>query len=289
MTKVDAEAYWRGIRYFDRRPADIGQKGHPTHLFLHGLAGSLDQWKLVIRQMDESIPVLALDIPGFGAGASTADAQFTIDDAVGKLVDFCEHEEVRNCVLVSHSIGCVIAGRLAAEMPAVFTRVILVSGALDSASELAQCPIRALSHPRLGFSVGAAFFAGMSPVPPSLLHALAASPRLRQLSLWPFVAEPAALKSGDILETLAHTGSPSALRVLRDAARIPHREIIRDIPQPVDLLWGERDRLISREDIDLLRSTVRLDRERSIPDCGHWPWIEKPGAVADFIQSSHRA
>jgi len=256
----------------------------PRYVFIHGLAGSLDQWKLVIECLDGSAGFLAIDIPGFG-GSSASHDTFGVDEAAELIVEFCRDKNLHNCVLVSHSIGCVVAGRVASTAPEIFSRVVLVSGALDRASQLAQRPTRAVEHPRLAFYVGAAFLTGIFPMPKSMLRALARHSMLRRVVLWPFVAKPARLDGSRLMETLDNTGSSSVLGVMLGAGAIPHRDILESILQPVDLIWGESDPLTSRDDIKVLRRQVNLVRTEGVPGCGHWLWIEHPSAIARFLQS----
>jgi pimeloyl-ACP methyl ester carboxylesterase len=60
--------------------------------------------------------------------------------------------------------------------------------------------------------------------------------------------------------------------------------IMSAIPQPVDLIWGAKDRLIARADIDEMRRAANVVREHQIADCGHWPMIEKPTELAALIR-----
>jgi pimeloyl-ACP methyl ester carboxylesterase len=72
-------------------------------------------------------------------------------------------------ILVSHSGGAFVAARLAAVAPKLFIRLIIVSGTLIRAFDMARKPRLALSNPRLGFLVTSHFLAGIFPLPRAAL------------------------------------------------------------------------------------------------------------------------
>jgi pimeloyl-ACP methyl ester carboxylesterase len=271
-----------GIRYIDVAPV----YGSPaaTYLLLHGLGGSLEQWNAVIGRLGEESRTIAIDIPGFGE-SRTVLGNFDLEIAVEQILRFCQSKGVVRGILVSHSVGCVVAARLATIAPSMFTRVIFVSGALVRASEIAQHPGLALSNPRLGIVVAAQFLAGVLPIPRVALRAIASSSLLMQFILWPFVAHPAEILSSRLVETLTEGGSPSVMRILFTAKSIDYFGIISAVTQPVDLIWGSEDRLIDSEDIVRTRQMVNVTREHKIDRCGHWPWLENPPELISFLTS----
>lgn len=269
-----------GIRYVETMPT-VGSSG-ATFLLLHGLGGSLEQWARVAEGLGRSARTIAIDVPGFGQSRNPR-GQFELDDSVARILRFCRSRAVTDCVVVSHSVGCVVAARLATRMPALFTRLVLVSGTLGRAARLAQDPLRALSHPRLGLFVTTQFLAGIFPVPPVLLRALASSGVFRTLTLWPFVAHPTRLSTDRLVETLTGSGSLAVVRILFTAGGIDYIGILSSVRQPVDLISGDEDRIINGDDIAQAHRLLRVAREHTIEGCGHWPWLENPSELVDFI------
>lgn len=270
------------IRYTEICP-DISIE-NTTYLLLHGLGGSLEQWNEVQRRLGESARVVAVDIPGFGQSRN-AGRTFDVHSVSDTIIEFCEEREMANCVLVSHSIGSVIASLLATRRPDLFARVVFVSGSLFRAAQIAQRPVLALRYPRLGVTVTGQFFAGLFPVPPWARRLIARSKTIRQVVLWPFVAHPRRLDARILEEALAGSGSPAAvLRILVTAKSIDYVGIISAVRQPVSLIWGGSDRLISEYDLREMRAAVAVERERRIDDCAHWAMVESPSEVVDFIR-----
>lgn len=274
-----------GIRYLEAGP---DSPTGVTHLLVHGLGGSLEQWTAVVDELRATTRLVAIDIPGFGHSRAHWGA-FTIPAAVEGIRDFLDARGIDRCVVVSHSISCVVAAGLAAARPGGVSKLVLVSGALVRASDLAQRPSLALRDPGLGLAVAAQFAAGVAPVPKALLTALAASPRLRSATLWPFVADPAGVPTEHLVETLSGSGSLAVLRILLSARSIDHHRLLSAVEQPVELVIGARDRLIDPDDVARLREMMRVTRVSVIPGCGHWPWLEKPAELAALITSPEPA
>jgi pimeloyl-ACP methyl ester carboxylesterase len=271
-----------GIRYTEVTP-DHGS-WEVTYLLVHGLGGSLEHWAAVIEPLGQQARAIAFDIPGFGH-SRTALGNFDLELAVGQILRFCQSKGVTEAVLVSSSIGSVVAARLAAIEPALFTRLIFVSGTLVRASQIAQHPRLALSNPRLGFFVTSYFLAGSLPVPRLVLQTIAASPVSRYLALWPFTAHPAGIPPNRVVEALTGSGSLSVIRILLTANSIDYIATISAVTQPVDLIWGAEDHLINNEDLVSTRQMVYVEREHVIQRCGHWPWLEKPSELISFLTS----
>ncbi|WP_181043844.1 alpha/beta hydrolase [Actinokineospora auranticolor] len=271
-----------GVRYREQGEAVGG-----TYLMVHGLGGSLEQWSEIVRLLGAGARAIAVDVPGFGR-TRTVTGAFSVDESARAIVRLCAEKDVRDGVLVSHSVGCVLAARVAALAPDRFRRLVFVSGALVRASEMAQHPTRALRAPMLGLTVATQFVAGLFPVPRPVLNALARVKPLRRLLLRPFVAAPDSLDGGLLVETLTGTGSPAVLRVLFTAKGIPYDDILRAVTQPVDLITGDRDPLIRDQDRVLVRELVRVEGDAVIRRCGHWPWLEHPAELAALIAESAR-
>jgi pimeloyl-ACP methyl ester carboxylesterase len=270
-----------GVRYIEVRPDDAAA-GVETYLLVHGLGGSLEHWANVIEPLGLAARVIAIDVPGFGQ-SRTVTGEFDLERSVARILDFCHGKNLSACVLVSHSIGSVVAARMAALEPVLFTRLVIVSGTLVRAAKIAQRPRGVFSAPKLGFYVGIVFAAGMMPLATPALQALAKSSILRRATLWPFVAHPEDVIPEDLLQTLVRSGSLAVLRILLTASSIDYVKIMSEVSQPVDLIWGARDHLINDEDIVSTRRLMPVQRERLIADCGHWPWLERPAELIEFI------
>jgi len=266
---------------------EAGPPGGPTFLLVHGLGGSLHQWEGIQRRTSADWHTIAVDIPGFGEHA-TRRWQFTVPSATDRLVEFCRSRGLRDCTLVSHSIGSAVGGTLAARLPDVFPRVVFVSGALFRASTIAQHPLRAWRDRRLGLAVGGQFLAGIIPVPGIARDLMARSPLARRLVLWPFVADPSGLDGRAVSDALVGAGSWAVLKILLTAKSIDYMQIMKSVPQPVGLIWGAEDRLTNDADIRMMEKAVNLVARRRVDGCAHWPMLENPDALIEFLGNWER-
>jgi pimeloyl-ACP methyl ester carboxylesterase len=211
--------------------------------------------------------------------------EFNMERVTDRILDFCQTQGISKSILVAHSLGALIALRLAAKAPHLFGRIILVDGTLGRAIGLVKRPLGGFKHPRLAFAVAAQFFGGLFPIRRRSARLIGGSKILRQLLLWPYVARPRNLKVDVITRALSHNGGLTVAKVATEARHFVYEDLLRAIPHSVDLIWGNNDRLISIEDIGQVRNLVNVERELCISTCGHWPMIEEPNELAHFILS----
>lgn len=281
-----AKSAWNGIRYVEVGPGSSSAGN--SYLLLHGLGGSLEQWGEVAPRLGRVARTVSIDIPGFGQ-SRTLSGRFDLDEAAEQILAFCRTRELTRCTVVSHSITSVLAAKLATADPARFRRLVFVSGTLPRASAVVHNPISGLAEPKLLASVSMQFLAGILPVPRFVLVSLARHALLRRALLWPFVANPLTMPTDHLVEVLTGTGSTAVLGVLATAYSIDYEQIIGAIAQPVDIIAGARDRLINETDIVRVRELAQVAREATIDDCGHWPWLEDPTKLVEFIIESEQA
>ena len=205
--------YLAGLRYYEKDPAQADTD--VTFLLLHGLGGSLDFWTGIAPTLGNAARTIAVDMPWFGRspGLST---RFSLEAVAQRITVFCREAGVSRCVIVAHSLGSVVAYRVAAIAPDIFERVVLISGSVLRAAEMTRHPARALREPKLALFVAAQFFFGTWRISPRLAGPLASSSLVRTLVLWPFVAHPVRVEPGLLAAAIANAGGLAAIRTLVD-------------------------------------------------------------------------
>jgi pimeloyl-ACP methyl ester carboxylesterase len=270
-------------RVYERRGtrirAFVGGDGPPL-LLIHGYGGSA--WNF--SELAPLLPGRRLvipDLPGHG-GSSPLPAVATLAGFADVLAAVCEDEGLAEVDVFGHSLGGVVALRLAERHPAVVRRLILAAAAgISSSTRLAEVTIT------LTGIVQPARIAGRR------VGRIARSPLLRRLVFGAFVvANPDALTERSIHGLLRgpaiHTDAIGAGRAL--AGDDPRRDLGR-VRCPVLLLWGARDRQVPLEDgfeyARRLQAPIRV-----IADCGHLLISERPDvcakAIDDFVPRSPR-
>ena len=88
--------------------------GQATPLVLmHGLGGSSRSWEFQYRNLGDTFRVVAWDCPGYGASDDLADPTPGVDDYVTAALGLIDALGFETVALLGHSMGGVIAGRLA--------------------------------------------------------------------------------------------------------------------------------------------------------------------------------
>jgi pimeloyl-ACP methyl ester carboxylesterase len=255
------------LRYF------VGGAGPPL-ILVHGLGGSSLNWTELAPLLAARRRVLAPDLPGHGRSAPLPAAP-TLNPYADAVAALAEREGMLPAPVVGHSMGGVVALRLAIRWPDAVTAVVLASVAGISTAgrraEIAFGIVTAMRPARV-----AAAFRG----------AIARSRLLRTATFGYWEAsDPAALSPravhGLLTGPSTHADVDSAgWALIRDD---PRTDLAR-VRCPCLVLWGARDRLIPVEDgieyARRLRAPLRL-----VPDCGHLVIVERPDASRDAIES----
>ncbi|KAF0805202.1 alpha/beta hydrolase fold protein [Alcanivorax sp. S71-1-4] len=96
-------------------------RGIPV-VFFHGLNGSAESWLNQLNALDCELEMWAWDAPGYGASDPGGDA---LDDLAHTAIAFIEHITERPINLVGHSMGGLVAMRVAMLRPELVDRLVL--------------------------------------------------------------------------------------------------------------------------------------------------------------------
>jgi pimeloyl-ACP methyl ester carboxylesterase len=75
-----------------------------TLVLLHGLCESLEFWQEVVTALQDKMPIICIDLPGFGKSPLTENivSVAAIADELNQVLEFCG---VEKCVMIGHSLG----------------------------------------------------------------------------------------------------------------------------------------------------------------------------------------
>jgi pimeloyl-ACP methyl ester carboxylesterase len=261
------EARGTRMRYF------VGGEGPPLVL-VHGFTGAVANWLELTELLGRRYRVIVPELPGHG-GSSPLPAAPCFDAFADRVRLVVAHEDALPAAFVGHSMGGLVALRLAVRHPDDVTALVLAASAgISSTSRWAEFWVAVFSHTRPAKAVA------------PFRRLMARYPRLRApvFSRWE-VADPHSLSprmvEGFLSAVRLHTDVMSAGEALvRDDPR-PDLDRVRC---PALVIWGARDLQVPIGDaFDFAR---RLGAPlRTIADCGHLLIGERPAAVADAIDS----
>jgi pimeloyl-ACP methyl ester carboxylesterase len=263
-------------RLYERRGAQIrtfeGGEGPPL-LLVHGLGGAA--WNF--SELAPLLPgrrLIIPDLPGHGASSPLPAPTLTgFADVLAEILD----EPVD---LLGHSMGGVVALRLAERHPSLVRRLVLAAAAgISSSTRIAELTIALTGIVQPGRIAG------------RRVGRVARSRRLRKFVFGGFeVANPDLLTEravhGFLRGPTMHTDALGAgLALVADDPRLD----LDRVRCPVLILWGARDKQVPLE--DGFEYARRLGAPlRVIADCGHLLIGERPEvcarALLEFTQAS---
>jgi esterase len=103
-----------------------GDPSSPTLIALHGLRGHGHSWDSFSEPMSGAYHILALDQRGRGDSDWAPDGQYTSEAYVKDLEGFCEALQLRNFILMGHSMGGRNSMVFTARHPSMVNRLIIV-------------------------------------------------------------------------------------------------------------------------------------------------------------------
>lgn len=102
--------------------------GKKTLLFVHGLSSNVDAWYRNIEELKDDFTCIAIDLPGYGKSYKNA-GEFTatyFSEIISKVTDKLQ---LKNFILVGHSMGGQAAIKFAAKYPEKLEKLILIAPA----------------------------------------------------------------------------------------------------------------------------------------------------------------
>jgi pimeloyl-ACP methyl ester carboxylesterase len=274
---ADAQIASRRLRY-----VDIGQ-GQPVFVLLHGLAASWHWWLETLPALARTGRAIAIDLPGFGHSQPSAGG-VSAASATAAIAELCDALEIRRPIVFGHSMGTLLALRLAAQRPAETRGVVLIGGPILSVLRLFRSPLATIARePRVANFLLEALTAGL-PLPGWARRQIATRPGLRQMALGPYARHPKRLPPDLVWELLGGIGARGVLPALAGGFAFDVDSDLRAIKCPVLVVHGADDNLVPARDVNALRTWVPDAEILSLPDTGHWPMLERPRDVDQALE-----
>jgi pimeloyl-ACP methyl ester carboxylesterase len=248
----------------------------PAVVLLHGGTGGGANWFRVIGPLARRFRVLAPDLPGFGLSDPITLAAPLGPRAADRLVDWMARNDVDDAVVAGTSFGGLVALRMAQRSARAQRILLLDSAGLGRGIHPAVRLVTGLPLTRLAMRPSRSGTA-------AVLRAILTT----NLSSLSQDAERALIDYLHVTARAAGTAYLARTLVLFAGAR-GQREALASselsaLRLPVSIVWGARDRLLPLS--HARRAAERLpDAElRVLPDIGHSPNWEQPGAVVDAV------
>lgn len=240
---------------------DMGQGNGLPVLLIHGFGGDLTNWLLNQDVLAEQRRVISFDLPGHG-GSTKQVGDGTPAALAAITARLMETLGVGRAHVVGHSLGGAIALELARAHPDKVASLGLIAPAglgpdinMDFIEGFITADRRKTLEPVLALLVN----------DPALItrNMVEGIIRFKRLD---------GAKQG--LETIAAACFPEGRQ--KDALR----DVLSAFDGPVQVIWGEADRILSPEAAQGLPASIAVTR---LPQTGHMPQMEKAKQVNDLL------
>jgi pimeloyl-ACP methyl ester carboxylesterase len=229
----------------DGRPALYGVAGDGLPVvFLHGWALGSHTYKRALKRLVRlGCRVYAPAMPGFGGTADLPGAEFNLEGYAGWVAAFLDAVGLEEPVfLIGHSFGGGVAIQTAHDHPGRVRRLVLINSVGGSAWAKSGSTVKSMAERPL-WDWGIHFPADIMPLP----HLTRVLPVVLEDALPNLIRNPAGM-----------------WRVAQLARRADLTEELEELKRrglPVVVLWGDKDRIITRDSFDALCTAIGSDGE----------------------------
>jgi pimeloyl-ACP methyl ester carboxylesterase len=238
-------------------PMTVWEAGQgPVIVLLHGAGDQAGAWSVVAPQLAGKYRVLIPDLPGHHESAPQ-EGPLPLGTVLAGVTALVEQKTGgQPVVLVGNSLGAWLAMLYARDHPGRVSRVVAVNGGpLRGRQDVSLMPRDREEARKL---MALLRDPGTPPAPDFVLDDVVRYARV-----------------GPIGRLLADV--PDMERYLLDGR-------LADFPTPVDLVWGESDRLMSMDYARNVESQLPAARLTAVARCGHVPMRECPTGLTTAIE-----
>src|SRR3954471_19544681 len=261
----------RSVNYVDY--GGPGDDGLEPVVFVHGLGGCWQNWlQNIPRAAAEGRRAIAVDLPGFGF-SEMPDDEISIS-GYGRVVNsLCDELDLGEVVLVGNSMGGFIAAETAIQFPARVARVVLISAAGVTTSDLRSRPIMA----------GARVVAAVATRTATMSERVVRRRHIRHLVYHSFIRHPTRIRNELLYEITLGSGRPGFLDALQAIMDYDFRDRLPEIGCPALIVWGTEDMLVPSSDADEFERLIPQSRKVIFRDTGHMAMLERPQTFNDCM------
>lgn len=247
------------LKYFPYKGGSLAYReagAGPVLFFLHGMNGNSRSWASSFLSLRTSFRVIAWDAPSFGSSGSFGDSIEAYKSAAKALI---RGLGVQDAVLIGHSMGGLVATKLATDAEASISGLVLSS-----------------SHLGFGRPKGEPLMARYS----NRIEALNKNNADAEYTMERAKRSTPEGTHEDVIKFLADVAGNTRIEGIRDGGRMSQETdntvACEDINAPVLMLTGSKDSIISTEMHAALVAALPDADKVVIPEAGHASYAEYP-------------
>lgn len=242
--------------------AECGAAGGEPVVFLHGFSDSWFSFSPILPLLSPALRCFALTQRGHGT-SDRPPTGYTMDDFAADVVAFLDARGIAQATLVGHSMGSMVAQRVAARWPHRVARLVLVgagtTGNLDTVRGLQQALAELGDTIPMEFVRQFQLSCAHQPLAAQFVDAVVAESMRLPAYVWHEIA--AALVAMDGRADLANIDAPTLV------------------------VWGELDGVFGRDEQDRLHAGIPQSTLVVHAETGHTPHWERPIRFARGLQA----
>jgi pimeloyl-ACP methyl ester carboxylesterase len=285
LPTISAGQYWawQGYQIYYVRSGQ--NPNRPPLLLVHGFGASTDHWKKNIAGLAGEFEVWAIDLLGFGR-STKADTQYSSDLWCNQLHDFIEQVIGRPAVIAGNSIGGYTALAMNARFPAQTCGAILLNP-VGGFSDAQPAPEPTAMQKAMGNTMK--FMLNQDWVSWLIFKSVQNKGYIRKTLQKVYVnqAEVTEELVEDVYRPSCDAGAARTFaRLFRSPKGEPADTLLRQLQQPLLIIWGEKDPWIG----DARKRGAKFLQyypaaQEAYINAGHCPHDDAPVLVNDLMRS----
>jgi pimeloyl-ACP methyl ester carboxylesterase len=241
-------------------------------VFVHGFLCSHEDWRHQVKFFSRTREVIACDLRGHGKTPGRPQ-ECSIEHYGGDVAALINHLELKNPILVGHSMGCRVVLEAARLIPERIAGIVLIDGSRagsgdpQAAEAAAQAQIAHAGYAAWAEDLFRQMFFQATPATERLVARAVRQSAEIGAALWPRSAR----WDAGMLET-AIAAARAPVLVIQTTARDPQSGKRAPLKAGQSSPW-----------LDFLKSNLPGVRIEILPGLGHFPQLEAPGRVNRLI------
>ena len=255
------------LKYFPYKDGSLAYREEgagPVLFFLHGMNGNSRSWASSFLLLRSDFRVIALDAPSFGFSDSFGDSVEDYQSAAKALI---RGLGVQDAIVIGHSMGGLVATKLATDPEASISGLILSS-----------------SHLGFGLPKGEPLMARYS----NRIQVLNKNSADAEYTMERAKRSTPEGTHEDVIKFLADVAGNTRIEGIRDGGRMSQETdntiACEEINAPVLLLTGSKDSIISTEMHAALVAALPNADKVVIPEAGHASYAEYPDIFNQHVK-----
>ena len=251
-----------------------GENNAPTLLLLHGFLSQAHIWYSLASQFTPAYRVVALNQRGHGKSGWSTDGAYSIDDHFTDLAQFIERLNLRDLILIGHSMGGRNALFYTACIPDRIAKLVLVDARPGNSDESIMALKRMLDS--IGFGYG--------DLEDFLENAQTLYPDLSLKASFDLIHSR---ETGDFGSRSVSSYDPWMIIASRLAEFMVEElwPFMGGIPCPTLIVRGEYSTFVSQEEAQNMCQMIPRAEIAVIPRASHLPMIENHTAFKEAVLS----